>query len=105
MIIKVLRESYSITLSQSLKKQYHDDELMIASILRMKLLSGGWTCLEAMAAGRPVVCLDLGGPATQVTEETGIKVPAPVPNQAVSGLAEAMTRLARDSEQSAFILK
>jgi glycosyltransferase involved in cell wall biosynthesis len=60
--------------------------------------SGGWTCLEAMAAGRPVVCLALGGPATQVTEETGIKVPAPDPNQAVSGLAEAMTRLARDSE-------
>jgi glycosyltransferase involved in cell wall biosynthesis len=51
-----------------------------------------------MAAGRPVVCLDLGGPATQVTEETGIKVPAPDPNQAVSGLAEAMTRLARDPE-------
>ena len=24
--------------------------------------SGGWVCLEAMAAGRPVVCLDLGGP-------------------------------------------
>jgi glycosyltransferase involved in cell wall biosynthesis len=51
-----------------------------------------------MAAGRPVVCLDLGGPATQVTEETGIKVPALDPNQAVSGLAEAMTRLACDPE-------
>ncbi len=23
--------------------------------------SGGWVCLEAMAAGRPVICLDLGG--------------------------------------------
>ena len=23
--------------------------------------SGGWVCVEAMAAGRPVVCLDLGG--------------------------------------------
>ena len=22
--------------------------------------SGGWVCLEAMAAGRPVICLDLG---------------------------------------------
>jgi len=58
--------------------------------------SGGGTCLEAMAAGRPVICLDLGGPATQVTEETGIKVPAPDPGEAVRGLAEAMTRLARD---------
>jgi glycosyltransferase involved in cell wall biosynthesis len=58
--------------------------------------SGGWVCLEAMAAGRPVLCLDLGGPALQVTEETGIKIPATSPEQVVSGLAAAMTRLARD---------
>ncbi|WP_017717989.1 glycosyltransferase family 4 protein [Kamptonema formosum] len=58
--------------------------------------SGGWTCLEGMAAGRPVICLDLGGPATQITEETGIKVPAPDPDRAVLGLAEAMIRLAGD---------
>ncbi len=58
--------------------------------------SGGWTCLEGMAAGRPVICLDLGGPATQITEETGIKVPAVEPDGAVGGLAEAMARLASD---------
>ena len=55
--------------------------------------SGGWVCLEAMAAGRPVVCLDLGGPAVQVTPETGIKVPALSPEQAVVGLSEAMIQL------------
>jgi len=60
--------------------------------------SGGWTCLEGMAAGRPVICLDLGGPATQVTQETGIKVSASDPQETVKGLAEAMTRLAGDSE-------
>lgn len=60
--------------------------------------SGGLTCLEGMAAGRPVICLDLGGPATQVTAETGIKVPALNPEQAVQGLAEAMARLANDAE-------
>lgn len=60
--------------------------------------SGGWVCLEAMAAGRPVVCLDLGGPAVQVTQETGFKVPAHTPEQAVRDLAEAMARLAKDSE-------
>jgi len=60
--------------------------------------SGGLTCLEGMAAGRPVICLDLGGPATQVTAETGIKVPALNPEQAVQDLAEAMTRLANDPE-------
>jgi glycosyltransferase involved in cell wall biosynthesis len=59
--------------------------------------SGGWVCLEAMAAARPVICLDLGGPALQVTDETGIKVPAISPDQAVNGLAQALSRLATDS--------
>lgn len=60
--------------------------------------SGGWVCLEGMAASRPVICLNLGGPATQVTEETGIKVSAVEPEQAVRGLADAMVRLASDRE-------
>jgi glycosyltransferase involved in cell wall biosynthesis len=51
-----------------------------------------------MAAGRPVICLDLGGPATQITEDTGIKVPAPDPEKAVLGLSDAMIRLADDPE-------
>ena len=49
--------------------------------------SGGWVCLEAMAAGRPVICLDLGGPAVQVTPETGFKVRASNPKQAVEDIA------------------
>lgn len=51
-------------------------------------------CLEAMAAGRPVICLDLGGPAMQVTQETGVKVPAHTPNQSVTAMAEVMSSLA-----------
>ncbi len=58
--------------------------------------SGGWVCLEAMTAGRPVICLDLGGPALQVTEETGFKVPATSSKQVVDDLREAMRRLAQD---------
>ena len=58
--------------------------------------SGGWVCVEAMAVGRPVICLDLGGPALQVTEEVGFKVPAITPEQAVNELAQAMLRLAYD---------
>lgn len=58
--------------------------------------SGGWVCLEAMAAGRPVVCLDVGGPALQVTEKTGIKVAATSPEQVVSDLAAALYKLASD---------
>jgi glycosyltransferase involved in cell wall biosynthesis len=59
--------------------------------------SGGWVCLEAMAAGRPVICLDLGGPAVQVTAQTGMKIPAHNPQQAVAGIAAAMQRLATDA--------
>lgn len=60
--------------------------------------SGGWVCLEAMASGKPVICLDLGGPATQVTQETGFKVPAIDPEQAVCRIADAMKCLAHDPE-------
>jgi glycosyltransferase involved in cell wall biosynthesis len=56
----------------------------------------GNVCLEAMAAGRPVVCLDLGGPALQVTEDSGIKVRAKSPEQVVSDLADAFYKLATD---------
>lgn len=59
--------------------------------------SGGWVCLEAMAAGRPVICLDLGGPAVQVTSETGFKITASNPEHAVKGLAHAMSKLANDN--------
>jgi glycosyltransferase involved in cell wall biosynthesis len=60
--------------------------------------SGGLVCLEAMAAGCPVICLDLGGPAVQVTAQTGFKIAAHSPKQAVQDLAAAMTQLAANPE-------
>jgi glycosyltransferase involved in cell wall biosynthesis len=60
--------------------------------------AGGWVCLEAMAAGRPVICLDLGGPAVLVTAECGYQISAHTPAQAVKDLAVAMTRLAGDRD-------
>ena len=56
--------------------------------------SGACVCTEALAAGRPVICLDLGGPALQVTPDSGIKVSAVSPAQAVNDLATAMKDLA-----------
>ena len=58
--------------------------------------SGGGACLEAMAAGLPVVCLDLGGPAVTATEETAFVVPAYRPEQAIQDLADALSRLVKD---------
>jgi glycosyltransferase involved in cell wall biosynthesis len=58
--------------------------------------SGGMVCLEAMAAGLPVICLDLGGPALLVTPENGIRVAAQHPEQVVADIAKAMTLLARE---------
>jgi glycosyltransferase involved in cell wall biosynthesis len=49
-----------------------------------------------MAAGRPVICLDLGGPAMQVTEETGFRVAATSVATAMEGLTQAMRALAAD---------
>lgn len=58
--------------------------------------SGGWVCVEAMAAGRPVICLDLGGPGTQVTDEVGFKIPAHSPEQCIEAVAQAMRLVAND---------
>jgi len=55
--------------------------------------SGGWVCLEAMAAGCPVVCFDIGGPDIQVSDEDGIKVPATSRESAVEQLAQALVHL------------
>lgn len=82
----------AIPRSQMLEKLGHCNVLVHPSLHD----SGGWACLEAMAAGRPVICLDLGGPALQVTEDTGIKVPATSPEQVVHDLAAAFCKLASD---------
>ncbi len=58
--------------------------------------SGGWACIEAMAASRPVICMDHAGPATQVTSETGFKVPVVHVQETVERMTEAMQRLASD---------
>lgn len=56
----------------------------------------GNVCLEALAAGRPVICLDIGGPASQVTPETGFAAPATTPAEAVAAMAAFLARVAGD---------
>jgi glycosyltransferase involved in cell wall biosynthesis len=59
--------------------------------------SGGWVCLEAMALGKPVLCLDIGGPAMQVSDKTGFKIPATTPEQSVDDIVNALKKLAVSS--------
>jgi glycosyltransferase involved in cell wall biosynthesis len=60
--------------------------------------SGGNVCIEAMAAGKPVICLDLGGPALQVSEDTGFKISAIDPEQTITDLCSALRALADNPE-------
>ena len=59
---------------------------------------GGLVVVEAMAAGKPVVCFDLAGPGLHVSAECGFKIPARYPEQAVRDLAAALEQLASDAE-------
>lgn len=61
----------------------------------------GNVCLEALAAGRPVICLDTGGPGLQVTEACGFKAPVSSLEECVQAMANAMALLARDPERCA----
>lgn len=60
--------------------------------------AGGWVCLEAMAARMPVICLELGGPAVNVTSETGTIIPACSHTQVIQDIASAMTTYHSDHD-------
>jgi glycosyltransferase involved in cell wall biosynthesis len=51
---------------------------------------GGAVVIEAMAAGKPVVCLDTGGPGMHITDDWGFKIIPRSPRDAVLELASAL---------------
>lgn len=61
--------------------------------------SGGFAIAEAMAAGRPVICLDLGGPAVQMNNECGFVVHAGRPDQTIEEMSQAILILAQNKER------
>jgi glycosyltransferase involved in cell wall biosynthesis len=58
--------------------------------------SAGLVCLEAMAVGKPVVCLNTGGPAGLIDDSCGIRIAAGSAAEVRDGLCAAMSRLASD---------
>ena len=86
---------------------YHNSDEVISTALAMLAEadlfvhpslhdSGSWACLEALAAGCPVVCFDIGGPGVLVPEGCGVCLPAINPRQAVEMMAEELQRLGLD---------
>jgi len=59
---------------------------------------GGTVVVEAMAIGKPVVCLDTGGPGMHITEEYGVKVTPGSREQTVERLKSALERLFEDKD-------
>ena len=57
---------------------------------------GGAVVVEAMAAGKPIGCMDLAGPGLHVTENCGIKITPLNPDQTAEGIADALERLYQD---------
>lgn len=80
---------------QELLAQMHASDVFLFASLRD---GGGAVVVEAMAAGKPVVCLDLAGPGLHVTPECGMKITPSSPEQTVQELAAALERLCQDKE-------
>jgi len=59
---------------------------------------GGAVVIEAMAAAKPVVCLDTGGPGMHIDDKWGFKIVPSSPKVAVHELASALGRLYNDQE-------
>jgi glycosyltransferase involved in cell wall biosynthesis len=80
---------------EKLLSQMHASDVFLFPSLRD---GGGAVVVEAMAAGKPIVCLDLAGPGLHVTSECGIKITPGAPEQTVQGFAAALERLWQDKE-------
>jgi glycosyltransferase involved in cell wall biosynthesis len=61
---------------------------------------GGAVVVEAMAVGKPIICLDKGGPGMHVTEDCGIKITPKSPEQVVQEMAKALERLYKNKDLS-----
>jgi glycosyltransferase involved in cell wall biosynthesis len=64
--------------------------------------SGGFVCAEALAAGRPVICLNTGGPAEIIDATSGALIDTSDVDTASGQIAEAMVMLSSPTTYVAF---
>ena len=62
---------------------------------------GGAVVVEAMAASKPIICMDLAGPGVHVTADCGIKIPPRSPEEATGLMTDALERLYQDRQLGA----
>jgi glycosyltransferase involved in cell wall biosynthesis len=98
--VKDLVEWISATPHEAIWREYRESLAFVFPSLHD---SGGMVVLEALAAGLPVICLDLGGPGEIVTSRCGIVIPSRTVTEAnvIKELAEAMVQMATDKEYRA----
>lgn len=92
-----LLEWISSTPHCEIAREYRDSMALVFPSLHD---SGGMVVLEALAAGLPVICLDLGGPGTIANTECAIVVPSRNGSEdaVVERVAEGMIRVATDAD-------
>ncbi|MCX6722139.1 MAG: glycosyltransferase [Candidatus Staskawiczbacteria bacterium] len=59
---------------------------------------GGNVVVEAMAAGKPVICFDIAGPGFHIDEKCGIKIRPDSPEQSIKDMASALAKLYSNKE-------
>lgn len=85
---------------QAMPRQQLMAEMASANVFLFPSLrdGGGTVVIEAMSLGKPVVCLDAGGPGTHITDDCGVKITPVTPQQAVGDLAAALEELYLDRD-------
>lgn len=59
---------------------------------------GGAVVVEAMAASKPVICLDLAGPGFHISKDWGIKIKPDYPNQVISDVSKSLELLYKNKD-------
>jgi glycosyltransferase involved in cell wall biosynthesis len=72
---------------EKLLRKMSDCDVFIFPSLRD---GGGAVVVEAMAMGKPVICLDIGGSGFHINEKCGIKIKPESPNQSIQEMADAL---------------